>query len=90
MSSRDEPSDDQTNNANDHGNDGGHTRSSPRPPDRCRILPWKISVKGGACAIAVGDAPVGAPLTVIPARRQDARRGRTARTTPSMPACPRG
>jgi len=37
-------------------------------------LPWKISVKGGACAIAVGDVPLGAPLTVIFARRQDARR----------------
>jgi len=37
-------------------------------------LPWKISVKGGACAIAAGDAPAGAPLTVIFARRQDARR----------------
>ena len=24
-------------------------------------MPWKIGVKGGACAIAVGDAPVGAP-----------------------------
>jgi hypothetical protein len=37
-------------------------------------LPWKISVKGGACAIAAGDAPLGAPLTVIFARRHDARR----------------
>jgi len=37
-------------------------------------LPWKISVQGGACAIAAGDAPVGAPLTAIFARRQDARR----------------
>ena len=24
----------------------------PRPPDRCRVLPGKISVRGGACAIA--------------------------------------
>ena len=36
-------------------------------------MPWKISVKGGACAIAC-DAPLGAPLTVIFARRQNARR----------------
>jgi hypothetical protein len=36
-------------------------------------LPWKISVKGGACG-SVSDAPSGAPLTVIFARRQDARR----------------
>jgi hypothetical protein len=28
------------------------------------ILPGKISVKGGACAIAAGDVPSGAPLTV--------------------------
>ena len=34
-------------------------------------MPWKISVEGGACAIAAGDAP----LTVIFARRHDARRG---------------
>ena len=46
-----------------------------RPPDRRQVLPWKISVKGGACAIATGDAPLGAPLTVIFARRENARRG---------------
>ena len=38
-------------------------------------MPWKISFKGGACAIAAGDAPLGAPLTVIFARRKNARRG---------------
>jgi hypothetical protein len=32
-------------------------------------LPWKISFKGGACAIAAGDVPMGAPLKVIFARR---------------------
>jgi hypothetical protein len=46
-----------------------------RPPDRCQVLPWKISVRGGACAIAAGDAPSGAPLTVIFARRENVRRG---------------
>jgi hypothetical protein len=33
------------------------------------MLPRKISIKGGACAIAAGDAPLGAPLMVIFARR---------------------
>ena len=37
------------------------------------VLPGKITVKGGACAIAPATRP-GAPLTVIFARRQDARR----------------
>jgi hypothetical protein len=60
-------------------------RSSPLlgQPGRVRsVLPigagscrTKISVRGGACAIAAGDAPLGAPLTVIFARRQNARRG---------------
>jgi hypothetical protein len=28
------------------------------------ILPWKVTVKGGACAIASATRPEGAPLTV--------------------------
>ena len=43
--------------------------TAPLPPDRCRILPWKITVKG----LPEGTR-LGAPLTVIFARRQDARR----------------
>jgi hypothetical protein len=51
-----------------------------RPPDRCRVLPWKIRGKGGACAIAC-DAKAVAPLPVIFARRQDARRGEDGSVT---------
>src|SRR6266699_1550263 len=44
------------------------------------VLPWKISVKGGACAIAVGDAPLGAPLTVSLRGDRMPGAGRTARS----------
>jgi hypothetical protein len=39
----------------------GHPRLLGRSSDRRRILPWKISIEDGACAIAPGDAPSGAP-----------------------------
>ncbi len=56
-------------------------------------LPGKISVKGGACAIALATRPLGAPLTVIFARRDDARRGGrpgqiTQRRSSGMPLRP--
>jgi hypothetical protein len=39
--------------------------SAPPPSSRqVPILPREVAVKGGACAIAAGDAPLGAPLTV--------------------------
>ena len=47
-------------------------RAEIRPPDRCRVLPWR-SRSGGACAIRDSDAPLGAPLTVIFARRENGR-----------------
>ena len=45
------------------GGDSGleGTRVFPRPPDRRRVSPWKITVKGGACAIAC-DASVASAL----------------------------
>jgi hypothetical protein len=43
-----------------------------RPPDRCRGLAGQDQSQGSAPRS--GDAPVGAPLTVIFARRQNARR----------------
>jgi len=57
------------------------SRDLPVLLDRRRFLPWKISFKGGACAIAAGDAPLGAPLKVIFARRHNARRGENGLAT---------
>ena len=51
-----------------------YPRSFPVLLIGAEVLPGKISVKGGACAIASATRPAGAPLTVIFARRQDARR----------------
>ena len=51
----------------------------PRLPDKCRVLPGKIRVQGGAYAIVPATRAERAPLTVIFALRQDARRGRTPR-----------
>src|SRR5262249_12563729 len=44
--------------------------AGPQVSLQAPILPWKISVNGGSCAIGVGDAPSGAPLTVIFVRRE--------------------
>jgi hypothetical protein len=52
-----------------------------RPSDWCRILPWKITVRGRPGATR-RDAPLGAPLTVIFARRGGEGKGE-ARLEPS-------
>ena len=49
--------------------------ASPRPPDRCRGLAGEDQCQGWRLRHRVSDAPLGAPLTVIFARREDARRG---------------
>ncbi len=49
----------------DHGGSFVVMLASPRSPDRRGILPGKISVQGGACAIASATRAQRAPLTVI-------------------------
>ena len=44
----------------------GRLRFFPRPPDRCQVLPGKITAQGWALApIALATRPQGAPFTVI-------------------------
>ena len=45
----------------------------PRPPDRCEVLPEEDHSQGWRLRHPK-DAPLGAPLTVIFARRENARR----------------
>jgi len=56
---------------------GYPSRVSACPPDRRRVLPWKISVWGGACAI--GDASAASALDgdLCAARECPARGGRS-------------